>query len=228
MSEELETGNAVVEDGSTDSEGQNRQPQEQAGQGLDLSRVNLDDVPAFRKWKSESDKRIEAARQASLASEQRIAEMERAFHEQRMAGMDAQQRIEYENQLLRQQLAGEQQARRVLEFDRLRERDIAAVSKKLKIDPDELRDALPQGADAFVLWDTATELATKKASGQAPKDRPRQVSQRDNTVDLGGGPASGATNKYQAMYDKAVKDGDVLALIDAMAAAGQAGVTLRE
>lgn len=229
MSEELEQDVAVVGE-PTDDSAEVRQPQEQGkDQGLDFSKLNLDDVPQFRAWKSARDKEAEAARQALIQSNQRLSAIEQQFHEAQMAGMDAQQRLEYQNRLLQQEIQNERQLRQVMEFDVMRKRDILAVAKRKGLDPDELESALPKGADSFVLWETAESLSEQKGkSKQAPQAKTQPVREVDNTVDLGGAPSGTATNKYQEMYDKAVKNGSVLDMIDAMAAAGRAGVALRE
>lgn len=229
MAEELERPDVAVDEGasteaaaSTGEHTEGRQPEAPKG----VPSVNLDDLPQFRQWKSQADKRDELNRRALLERDQRLQSIEQQLHEQRMAGMDAEQRLQYENQILKQTIAKTEQQRQLDFLAWQRDRDINSVATALGLDRGEVEAALPAGADSFVLWETAYSLQQKKG-GKAPP-RSDQVRQVANTVDLGGGPPASATNKYQQMYDDAKKSYDAGAMIDAMAAAAGEGIRLRE
>lgn len=229
MSEELERDLDVEgEDSqeSTTSTGQegNRQPTETQ---VDWNKVNLDGIPNFRKFKSEQQKReSEIARQAQDAA-RRAQELEQRLHQERMANMDEVERLRYENQLYQQRLTEVEQQRRHDQLAWQKQQDIVNAARKLGLDKEELESALPANADSYILWEVGIELAEKKRN---TKNRDRDLEplrEATEQVHVSGGRAA-PSNKYQEMYDRAKKDNDVSAILDAMAWAARNNVELRE
>jgi prolyl-tRNA editing enzyme YbaK/EbsC (Cys-tRNA(Pro) deacylase) len=222
MSEELEN-QVAVEDGdsqeSTESTGQqsgDRQPQGQ--------RINLDDLPEFRKWKSQMDQRLSQTERRIQEEQQRAAELENRMHTERMAQMDESERLAYENQLLKKSLADQQKQQQQNFLAWQKEQDITDVATTLGVDKEALIEALPPNADSFVLWKVAYQLQGKK-SGRQVDEAARKATEE---VHIGASKPSGPTSKYQQMYDEAVKSFDVGKMLDVMAQAGREGITIKE
>lgn len=222
MSEELEN-QLAVEDGdsqeSTESTGQT-----QGDRQSTQSKINLDDLPEFRKWKSEMDKRLSFSERRIQEEQQRAAELENRMHADRMAQMDETERLAYENQLLKKSLAEQEKKRQQDYLSWQKDQDITNVARKLGVEKEQIIEALPPNADSYVLWEVALELSGKKNSRQVD-DSARKATE---DVHIGAGKPSGPTSKYQQMYDDAVKNYDVGKMLDVMALAGREGVTIKE
>lgn len=234
MSEaELEQDGGAVEDGApegapetTGSTDQDRQPQEDKRS----TPVNLDDLPEFRKWKSSTDRnmaevnrRLQQAEQARQAAEQR-------WQQAQMQGMNEAEQLAFQNQILQQQLQEINQIRQYEYFEYQRTQDLMKIANKLGVPLDELQENLPQGADSFVAWEVATDLANKRQTSRtkdARRNDPVRQEARSN-VDLGQGKPSVAMNEYQRMKQRALEEYDASALIDSWGAAAQAGVDLQD
>lgn len=212
----VESGAAEAAAGSTGSEQATRQPEP--------PKVNLDDFEDFRKYKSSTQQRLSATERRAQEAEQRARSLEQQWHQQQMASMDELQRTQYEKDLLARQLQQEREERQRDFYAWQREQDIQSVVRKLGVNRDELLEALPAGADSFVMWDVATDLAAKRST-EAKRNDP--VRQQANQVDLGGGKPADTANEYQRMYERAKTENDVSAMLDAWAAADRAGVAIK-
>lgn len=225
MAEELEPKAAAVggeeNPQSTGESAEERQPQDQGTP--DLSKLNLDDLPQFRNWKSETDKRLGFMQRQAAEERERRERLEQQYHQAQMAGLGDVERVKYENQLLQARLQ-EVETQRQLDIRNFqRDKDIAEVANKLGLSRRELEEALPPGADAYQLWDTALELSKKAPSTK----RPDPVRQAANTVDLGGSkPSGGASEKYRQMLEQARKDYDFGRIMDVQAEAAKEGIYL--
>lgn len=200
-------------------EGQDRQ--------LDLQQeIDLDSLPAFRKWKSQMDKRLAQMEKSMSASERRAYEAEQRLHQQRMEGMSELERANYQVQYLQEQLQQMQRLRELDAFAFQKEQDIRHVAAKKGLSYEELAEALPQDANAMVLWEIAEEMASRKQA--EAKDKPvRKAAQPNNKVDLGGGKPAPKVNEYQAAYDAARKEFDVNKMLQVKEEALRQGVFVR-
>lgn len=185
---------------------------------------NLDELEDFRKWKSVMDKQINELRQSHSAAEKRAWEAEQRMHQLAMQNMDESQRKDYMIQMLQNQLQQLEQQRQLELYAMRKEQDILYVAQKMGLDANELKEALPQGADNHQMWDIATDMARKRAKLQ----QPAKAQKVENQVYTGTGSSAPAPNKWQKMYDEARREFDTDKMLNAMAGAGRDGVTLNE
>ena len=169
---------------------------------------NLDDDPAFRKWKSEQDKRA-AALQAALdrAERERQEEKQRlAWYEQQLEQLQTQhldepQKIAYENQKLKRMLAAVQQQQQIEEgrkriFERITKR-FGAVGVPYEV--------YANANDADEAWDLAADYALKNLPAKvAAKQEKREA----NAVDIGGGAAMTPDDEWEAEAKRLLKKKD--------------------
>lgn len=207
MPEELVVGSGAVEeagDGSptTGTETEQRQPKQPE---VDLSKINLDELPAFRQWKSAADRRV--------------ATLERELQRQRQeaAGLQQQQR-----QLAKQHLPPEEQATFELaeaqrEIQRLqgeiqRQQSeqqawgmINRIASATGTDAQELaEDFFVRGLDADAIWEKAIKKARGTSTGETKKAEPKAQAPK---VDVGNGrPRTNGDVEEQIRNAKSAKD----------------------
>lgn len=198
-----------------------RQPEES-----EQKEINLDELPSFRKYKSQSDKREAELRRQYAETQRALDQLQGQLHQQRVQGMDDTQRLAYENQLLKQQIQETERKRQLDYMAFQRDRDITEVAAELGVDRDVLEESLEPGDDSFALWKKAHRLQQTGRETKAPPKAQASQSRVDSKVDLGVGSPVGATNKYRQLYEKAMHDGDFGAMIEAVAAAAEAGTPL--
>lgn len=223
VDEEMVQEEATASNGTPEGVNQEAGGEDQDRQPTAAAQINLDDHPSFRKWKSTMDKQIGDLRAQMTQAERRAWDAEQRLHQSRMETMDESQRKDYQIQLLQQQLEELGRRDQLREFAFQKESDIRKVAQKKGLDYEELVEALPQGADSFVLWEVAEDLAEKKqAQAKTPK-----AAQVNNTVDLGNSKPSGEATRLQNRLDQARKNYDSMALFDIMAEAAEKGIELR-
>lgn len=214
-----EEANEELAEQSADGEESGRQPEQKP--------LNLDDDPGFRKWKSTMDKQVAEMKQAMSAAERRAWEAEQREHQSKMSQMDDRERLAYENNLLRQQLEMSDKRMRAQAFAAQRDADVMRVATKKGLDPDDLKEALPDGFDSFVLWEVADDLATKAKSTPAAPPVPKG-SQAQNQVDLGSrsGKPGGDAERLKQRLEKAEKNYDIDKVFAIIEEAAELGIEL--
>lgn len=221
MSEELEQ-RAVGEEDSAESiqpTGQeDRQPEEQA------KPINLDDLPEFRKWKSETDKRLSQLQRQAQQEAQERQRLEQERERIMLERMDEDQRKDYQIQKYEQMLRDMQKQRELDQMAWQKNQDIMEVANELGLDREELEAALPADADSFVLWKVGNSLAKKKGTGKrSPELEAARTATERVHVGTGSGPAK---NKWQQMLDEAKREHDANKYLDALAGAAQDNIFL--
>ena len=221
---ELDDDRDAVEQGtstgeaSTGDDGQRRQPKQE--------RVDLTKLDEFKAWQANADRRVAAAEYAANQAGQRAAQLEQTYHQQLMAGMNDQQKIVYENRLLKQQMTEVQRQRELDAFAIQRQRDLEEIVRETGIAIEEIESA----PNVHVAWQIGNKFFKEKGPGKRSRNQEDDIDldDADDTVDLGGGKPSGKASGYQKQYDEYRKSFDFDKAFEVMAKSARAGVTIRE
>jgi len=179
-------------------------------QGQPAEKVNLDDIPEFRQWKSQTDKRLAEYEKAKREAEARA-------EQQALAGMDQYERAQYE---------AEKNARRAKELedqlmqvqaDQYRQQRLGDISKQYGVPVDQLDDTSPEAALQSAL-DYLSSGKGRRRSGGTAAPAPR--------VDVGGGSPKGQAERLKERYRDAKKQFDSTAMLRIATEAEAAGVSL--
>jgi len=158
--------------------------------------VNLYEIPEFKQYQSQQDRRL-----AQL--QQKLAEQEQRQHESAMAQMSPEQRTQYQLQLAQQQIQNYHQQFQTLQEQQQRQRDIAELSK--------LSGAPASIFEAAENYEQATRLALEYARTHSPANlAAQQQRQEANRVDLGSGSAHTVDERKVIAAREALRQGDAI------------------
>lgn len=214
-----ELGNAqAVEDGTsqgeaaTTGESANRQPE----------KIDLSKLPEFQSYQSGVDRRMGEMQQRVQFEAHQRAQLEEQLHSIRMQGMDEQQQLAYQNQLLQRQM---QELQRQRDLDILaiqRQRDLEEIVSTTGIPWDKL-EGVPNIHEA---WRRGQQhqKTVQMVGGQQPSPE-RQV---DDRVDVAGSKPRSTTERIQQKYNDAKKAYNLDGILEAMAEASDKGFTINE
>ena len=172
-------------------------PVEPGGQAsAETKSVNLYELPEFKQYQSQQDRRL-----AQL--QQKLAEQEQRQHEATMAQMSPEQRTQYQLQLAQQQIQNYHQQFQSIQEQKQRERDIAELAK--------LSGAPAEVFSAAETYDQATRLALEYARTHSPATLAAQQQRSEaNRVDLGSGTAHTVDERKVVAAREALARGDAL------------------
>ena len=171
-------------------------------------RVNLDELPEFRQFKSATDKRIaemERRHQAQLAQAQAA---EQAARQRQLATLDPEERTAYELEEARREAAyyrEQAQQVQVLEANR---NALQGIADNTKVPVDALMEAESPDHAWSIAWEYNEKKAQEATKETEEAKRAREQKRAANKVDLGGGKAP-ATSDLDKELAQAFKDGDV-------------------
>ncbi len=205
-----------VDEGTSQGEATTTQAQPQR------TTTNWQDDPKYREQQSKRDRELAQAQRAAFEAQQYAASVEAQFHATRMAGLEGEDRLVYQNQLLQKQLADQQRQRDLDAYAMQRDNDLREVSRRTGAPMEDLQGS----RDVHEAWTMGWDYYENNQ-----KSRRAKVEDVDDTVDIGssGRPVSNSkTSKLQAKYDDARKQYNVKAQLEAMAEADGEGVTLKE
>jgi hypothetical protein len=167
-------------------------------------RVNLDELPEFRRFRSEYDRKLSETERRYQAM---LAQREAELRNSRVAGMDDYQRLEYELDETRQR---EQMAYQQLEEVRVEQakmRVLREVSQEMGVPV----EAIAEAADVADAWRLAA-IKQREIQQQQAKERQTQETQRvaeragkiaNNRVDLGSGAPATALSDWDMKFKNA-------------------------
>jgi len=172
-------------------------PVEPGGQAsAETKSVNLYELPEFKQYQSQQDRRL-----AQL--QQKLAEQEQRQHEATMAQMSPEQRTQYQLQLAQQQIQNYHQQFQSIQEQKQRERDIAELAK--------LSGAPAEVFSAAETYDQATRLALEYARTHSPATLAAQQQRSEaNRVDLGSGSAHTTDERKVIAAREALARGDAM------------------
>ena len=172
-------------------------PVEPGGQAsAETKSVNLYELPEFKQYQSQQDRRL-----AQL--QQKLAEQEQRQHEATMAQMSPEQRTQYQLQLAQQQIQQYHQRFQSLQEQEQRNKDIAELAK--------LSGAPAEVFSAAETYDQATRLALEYARTHSPATlAAQQQRQEANRVDLGSGTAHTVDERKVVAAREALARGDAM------------------
>lgn len=219
----VDAGSDEVEDIDLD-EDEDRQP-ESPTKAQERPKVNLDDLPEFRSWKSNTDRRMSQAEQRAAMAERQAAAIRQQWEESYIATLDEVEAANYRATLAEQRLA-EREA--ILAEER-------NAIQKLRIMDEITRetgaplDVIEDSADVMDAWKRAYKWE-RENRGQQSRRKAEQIVDRQerNQVDLGGGSPPTTAGAWQKRYDRAMANFDTGAVMDIIHEAAKAGVTLKE
>lgn len=172
-------------------------------EGADLSSIDLSQLPQFRKYQSESDRRIAQMRQEHQTQ---LAEMEKRLEEVQMRGMDSGEKERYLAQK-REREAGKTQGELTQLRNELARRDyLAEVNQRYGVPMQELVEAAnPQEVQERVVeYVTKREAEKVKTMEQRLADLEALVRQSspNNAVDTGGGGSQAPDTELDALKQR--------------------------
>jgi translation initiation factor IF-2 len=219
MSDQLLTSDAASQ-GTSGAPQPVTQPASVTDKQVQAAPVNLHNLPEFRSVQSSYEKQI--------------AELRRQANEAKMAGMDDFERVQFENQQLREQLASLDAERHALAEEQARIQQLREIAQESGAPV----SILEQAASPAEAWRMALQY-TKQQAMQAPPPVPVVVPQAQNgnswsqpqaapstpafVPDLGGGTANTSTNRLQQELADAIKAGDAVAYTRAVRLLKEAG-----
>lgn len=169
---------------------------------------NLDDDPAFRKWKSEQDKKA-AALQAALdraererqEEKQRLAWYEQQLEQLQTQNMDPTTAKDYKIQKLERIIAGYHQKE---EIEAGKQRIFERITKRFGA-VGVPHEVYASANDADEAWDLAADYALKNLPARAAA---KQEKREANAVDIGGGAAVTPDDEWEAEAKRLLKKKD--------------------
>jgi hypothetical protein len=194
---EQEVSNETVQD-STAPEPATRQP----------AKVNLDELPEFRQFKSATDKRIaemERRYQAQLAAAQQQQEQ---LRQQQLASMEPEDRVAYELAEERRLRAAAEQRAQAYEVEQAKRAALQGIADKAKVPVDVLMDATSPDHAWELAWDYREQEAAKAAKETPEAKAARQQKREANKVDLGIGKPPPSPDDWESI-DKLYRDGKI-------------------
>lgn len=209
--EVVDSSTSAGETVSTDLQTPSRQPQQQ--------KVNLDELPEFRQWKSQTDSRVSRAEYEAQQARQQAANLKNQYDQILMQNMTVEQQLQYQNQQLLQQLQDVDQQRRQDAIAAQWRLDMQDISNQTGYPVEEL---LQQGLNSYESW----KVANKWVREQQGK-KPASEQGVDDRVEVsGGGKPLSQAQRYQREYEKALELADWRGMENARDKAARAGVTI--
>ena len=187
--------------------------------------TNWQDDPAFREQQARRDREIALAQKAAFDAQQYAANLEAQMHNRNLAGLEGEERVMYQNQLLQQRLEEVQRQRDLDAFAIQRQRDLQEISYKTGAPLNMIENA----SSSYEAWNLAYDWKEKNSSKESVRRREIERDADDN-VDIGSSKPHGNSKaaKIQAKYDEARKAYNVKGQFEAMAEADGEGVTIKE
>ena len=169
-------------------------------------KINLDEYPEFREWKSKYDQRLT---QMEQTYQRQLYEQQQQLRNSQLAEMDDYERLQYELQEERQAKALAYQRLQEVEVVTAKQRALSEVSQTMNVP----LQALEQAQDINEAWRMAAQYqrqseqrrAQEQATAAAAKAAARQDKVARNTVDTGSGappPSSDWDRQYQQFHQK--------------------------
>lgn len=164
------------------------------------SKVNLDELPEFRKFKSEMDRR---AAETERRYQQMLAQQQKELRQRQVDGLDDYGRLEFELNEERQAKAYALQQLEEIRVEQAKMRVLREVSLEMGVPVEAIADA----ADVAEAWRLAA-IKQRELQQQREVERQAQETQRvaeragkiaNNRVDLGSG-APVPTNDWERTY----------------------------
>lgn len=188
------------------------------------AKVDLSKLPEFQAYQSNVDRRIatiEARARADVqAATDRAIRLEQQVHNVNMRGMDEQQQLAYQNQLLQDQIR---------EINRQRELDIMAIQRQRDLEEIVASTGIPwEGLEGVNNIHEAWRRGNQFQKQQAEARSLIEQNPVDDRVDVAAARPSGATSRMQQEYDSLKKAYEFDKLVDLMAEASRKGITLNE
>jgi len=163
-------------------------------------KVNLDELPEFRRFKSEVDRR---AAETERRYQQMLAQQQSELRNRQLSEMDDYQRLEYELNETRQREQSANQRLQEIEVEQAKMRVLREVSQEMGVPVEAIADA----ADVADAWRLAA-IKQRELQQQREAERQAQETQRvaeragkiaNNRVDLGSGTPV-PTNDWERTY----------------------------
>ncbi len=177
---------------------------------LGQPKVNLDDIPEFRDWKSKTDRRLAEYEKAKTSAEQKA-------EQQALAGMDQYERAQYEAEKHSRRAKELEDRLMQVQADQYRQQRLGDISREYNVPVSALDDSSPEAALASAL-DYIVKGKKRTSNGTSGATAPK--------VDLGGGSPKGSAERLKERYRDAKKGYDSGSMIRIAAEAEAAGVSL--
>jgi predicted ribosome quality control (RQC) complex YloA/Tae2 family protein len=165
-------------------------------------KINLDEYPEFRRFKSEYDRKLA---ETERRYQQMLAQQQDQLRQRQLSEMDDYQRLEYELNEERQRAAVAYQRLQEVEVEQAKMRVLREVSAEMGVPVEAIAEA-QDVADAWRLAAIKQReiVAQRETSQRAEAERraaERMQKQQNNRVDLGSG-APIPTNDWERSYDQ--------------------------
>jgi signal transduction histidine kinase len=183
-----------------DSVEESAQPTAQPVAPPTAPKVNLDELPEFRRFRSEYDRKLA---ETERRYQQQLAQQQNELRNRQLSEMDDYQRLEYELNETRQREQLAYQRLQEVEVEQAKMRVLREVSSEMGVPVEAIADA----ADVADAWRLAA-IKQRELQQQREVERQAQETQRvaeragkiaNNRVDLGSG-APVPTNDWERTY----------------------------
>lgn len=218
MAEELEDRYDDIDEESSDVEEADRQPE------IDWDKVDLDEIPNFRKYKSVKDKEIAAARREKEENERRARQYEQEMYRLRQQHFATLSDDEQKDALLSEAQREISRLREELDLSYAavrREQQIAKLQGKTGV-PEEIlaeaenpNDAYERVIDFLLQSQKGKSMDTREDYG-SPRpgaDEPKRRKASDVDTGRGSDRSLSAKDKWAQEYQKIRQSGEVVQLI---------------
>lgn len=185
----------------------------EGGQPEKKAKVNLDEIPEFREWKSRTDRDMARMNQEIQAERQRVAAEQERIRQERMAGMDDFERAQFERDEYAQRAGYAEQRLATIEAERYRDQRVAEIQQRVaaetgvNVPRDQLDLSSPDSAVTSAYQFAVRQLRSGQA--QTVQEEAQQLAQRNqaNRVDLGGGAPNVGETRTRAKLNEMKRKG---------------------
>ena len=175
-------------------------------------RVNLDEFPEFRQYKSARD-RAEAERDRKYQAQ--LAQLQAAQQEmtsRQLAAMDPEERANYERDLAIQEAAYYRQKDQQADIERNKRNTLQGIAERTKVPVDALMEAESPDHAWSIAWEYNEKKAQEAAKQTVEAKQAREQKRAANKVDLGGGTPVQPASEWDREFQRLQKAGDVRGL----------------
>lgn len=195
---------------------------------IDFTKLNLDELPQFRQYKSAMDKKLgETARQY----EQRMRELQDRLDATAMSGMDDVEKVQYENRSMKDRYKEMEAKVQAMQMEKDKFDFLTQINTEYGIPMSDLAGAeSPSDVQVLVANHLKKQVEeTNKTWEQKYKELEAKVrsGSEENQVDVGGGAPPDEADDLRADYAEALSHNDVREMLRLSRIANAKNISLK-
>lgn len=170
------------------------------------AKVNLDESPEFRKWKSEYDRKFAEMQRKHNEELANLTSYQQQLRQQQLANMEPEDRIAFErDEAIRRAEAAERRAQ-AYEVDQAKRNALQGIATKAKVPVDILMEATSPDHAWEIAWDYKERQDAERQRESEEAKQARQQKREANKVDLGVGKPPPSGDDWEAI-EKRYREG---------------------